>query len=482
MYFYLINRYDHNVLDIPDADHGTELQVRRRGMGAASQLWKWDDLGRLVSKTGLVAEVVIEVSKKKKGTRVHGLPAHNGLSQQWRVEDGLIKSNLNNKALGLYTDNQVRMYPPDYNPAEHWDFVPEECLEKYEHAVDYPDPFSEAVYWREVADNYMGTIIGCDIDKYEHIIQKACEVIETCAKHWDKVAKDTGIANTTGGAAGIVGGTMALVGLLLAPFSAGASLGLTAGGAALGAAGGATTLTGGIISHSWDDKESKKAKKAIAPAFRATLCLQGFLNEYTEKVGEAIKYLSTSKGKEIAGQVYTAEKIAKDVVKGVMTTYKVGKAVCKTYKHIHYAKEIKSLVTFIRADYYQVAKAGLATKAAASGVSIPKLALRGKTVFAGKTVLAAGSTAAKGLSGTLAVVGVAFGIYDVVSGSRKISNGSDLAKEFRKTAKDIKEQSNKLIEWYYCLQKREAFDYSDFDEYLEPADDYDYLDDSYEFL
>ena len=57
---------------------------------------------------------------------------------------------------------------------------------------------------------------------------------------------------------------MSLVGLFLAPFTAGASLALTAGGAALGVAGGATSLTGSLINQSWEKEDAKKYQKEFA--------------------------------------------------------------------------------------------------------------------------------------------------------------------------------------------------------------------------
>ena len=57
---------------------------------------------------------------------------------------------------------------------------------------------------------------------------------------------------------------MSLVGLILAPFTAGASLGLTVGGAVLGVAGGATSLTGSLINQSWEKEDAKKYQKEFA--------------------------------------------------------------------------------------------------------------------------------------------------------------------------------------------------------------------------
>ena len=66
-----------------------------------------------------------------------------------------------------------------------------------------------------------------------------------------------------GNAATTIGGALGLAGLFLAPFTAGASLGLTIAGGVIGAAGGATSLTASIIEKKWDKKENHKVQKAI---------------------------------------------------------------------------------------------------------------------------------------------------------------------------------------------------------------------------
>ena len=56
----------------------------------------------------------------------------------------------------------------------------------------------------------------------------------------------------------------------------------------------------------------------------------------------------------------------------------------------------------------------------------------------GKTLIIAGSTAAKVLSGSLAVLGIFTGIWDIVDGVSDI-NGSDHAKAYRDAGSQIKE-------------------------------------------
>ena len=72
-------------------------------------------------------------------------------------------------------------------------------------------------------------------------------VLRSCGNHIAKVVHDTGVARTAGGAVGVASGAMILGGLIAAPFTAGASLALTAGGVATGVGSAATTITAAII-------------------------------------------------------------------------------------------------------------------------------------------------------------------------------------------------------------------------------------------
>lgn len=328
---------------------------------------------------------------------------------------------------------------------QKWFIVPEGAWDDFKLVQANPNPLTRAQFWKNLADNYLNVIVGYSVDDYGVKVHEAIETVDDCATKLDKVAKDTGITETVGGSASVVGGGMAIAGLLLAPFTAGVSLGLTVAGAATGVAGAATTLTGNLINKHWDESEAKKVQEATEPVFRATLSLQGFLSEYIGKLKEAAEFLKTPEGEAIARDAYNLMELSKEAGAIAWNTYKIGNAVVTGVQHVKQAKQIKALVDFIQADYYALngARIGLATHAAAPGFTIPIL---------GKTLVAAGTTSAKVLSGSMAVLGVAFGIWDIVGGAKKIANGSELAKEFRKSSEDLKSESAKLIELYKELQ------------------------------
>ena len=99
---------------------------------------------------------------------------------------------------------------------------------------------------------------------FNRILGKRCGYkVNKLANHIDKVAYDTGVAKTTGGALGITSGLMAVGGILAAPFTAGASLALTIGGVATGVASGATTLTASVIKEQHLKADTEDIKKLV---------------------------------------------------------------------------------------------------------------------------------------------------------------------------------------------------------------------------
>ncbi|KAL9968187.1 hypothetical protein ACROYT_G026530 [Oculina patagonica] len=446
-YFYIVSQLNGYVLDISESKKGGDV-VNYPAHGGANQLWRWDTRSRFASKLGLVLD--ISGGNKAPGTHCIGWDAHDGLNQKWRFEEGSIKSNLNDLVIDVAWSSvkpgaSVIMW--DFHGASNqkWWCVPEDAWEDFKLVQANPNPLTRAQFWKNLADNYLDVIVGYSIDDYEAKVQKTIETLDDCASQLDKVAKDTGIAETVGGGASVAGGGMAIAGLLLAPFTGGLSLGLTVAGAVTGVAGAATTLTANLINKHWDEGEQKKVKEATEPVFRATLSLQGFISEYIGKLQEAAEFLKTPEGEAIARDAYNIMDLSKEAGSIAWNTYKIGNAVVTGVQHVKQAKQIKALVDFIQADYYALngARIGLSTHAAAPGFTIPIL---------GKTLVAAGTTTAKVLSGSMAIVGVAFGIWDIVGGAKKIANGSELADEFRKSAKDLKAETDKLIELYKELQ------------------------------
>lgn len=309
-----------------------------------------------------------------------------------------------------------------------------------------PDPLTTAAFWKTLVDEYLHVVIGYSINNYKSGVDKAIETIEESAKHLDDVAKDTGKVNTVGGIGSVAGGGMALAGLALAPFTGGLSLGLTVVGLT-STAGGITSLTGSIINTAWECSDAKKTRKATAPFYRATLGLQGLLNEYQKNFQEAAEFLATPVGQKIAIEAGNVVRRLNDGRKILWKCKSAVKVANSTWKHYKKSQDIKSLVKVIKFDFYKLSKSTHALNAAAPEVKIP---------IVGKTFITAGSTSAKLLSSCVAVLGIGFGALDIADGVKKIKDGSELARVLRKSAREFEKETRKLIDRYEEIQKMNA--------------------------
>ena len=408
--------------------------------GGPNQLWRWDEDCRLVSKSGLVAD--IKGKSKKAGAVCHAWIPHDGLNQKWRVEEGAIKSNLNGLVMDAMSQPvSMREHSDTACPSQKWFFIPENAWSDFQLVQADPNPLNKAQFWKHLADSYLDVIIGYNIEDYEDKVHKACEIIEWCSSKLDQVAKSSGIAKTVGGSAQIVGGGLAIAGIALFPFTAGASLGLTIAGMTTCAAGGVTSCGSSLVNQICDKRRKEEITKATAPLFRATLSLQGFLNEYIYFSKEATDLLKKAAGEAVANDVYARVQLAVEAGKVAGRFYRVGDAIHTGVKHLKEAKKIKALVNVIDFNAVNEAKIALAAKAAAPGFKL-----------FGKTIVASGTVGARALSGSLAGFGIVFGFMDIYGGAKKIKNGSELVEDFRKSSEVLRAESSKLIRLYKELQ------------------------------
>ena len=78
-YFFIVNQHYGLVLDISTGKKDGNL-ILREAHGGPSQLWRWDEDCRLVSKLGLVADV--KGKSKKAGAVCQAWDAHDRLNQK----------------------------------------------------------------------------------------------------------------------------------------------------------------------------------------------------------------------------------------------------------------------------------------------------------------------------------------------------------------------------------------------------------------
>ncbi|XP_005464923.1 apolipoprotein L3-like isoform X1 [Oreochromis niloticus] len=105
-------------------------------------------------------------------------------------------------------------------------------------------------------NSYISMTSGCQGELQEKIDELGC-----IADNLDKVSKGTKIAGITGGATTVAGGVAAAAGVILSPFTLGASLALTAVGVGVAAAGGVTGASAAIANKVNCNQDQKKIEK-----------------------------------------------------------------------------------------------------------------------------------------------------------------------------------------------------------------------------
>uniref|UniRef100_A0AAQ5Y533 Uncharacterized protein n=1 Tax=Amphiprion ocellaris TaxID=80972 RepID=A0AAQ5Y533_AMPOC len=105
---------------------------------------------------------------------------------------------------------------------------------------------------------YIKKMSECDETLKQHIHELRC-----VADNLDKVSKGTKIAGITGGATTVAGGVAAAAGVILSPFTLGASLALTAVGVGVAAAGGVTGASAAIANKVNMTQDKKKIDKTL---------------------------------------------------------------------------------------------------------------------------------------------------------------------------------------------------------------------------
>lgn len=231
--------------------------------------------------------------------------------------------------------------------------------------------------------------------------RKAINVLKEIVKDMDSAEFTGNVTNIVGGSVGVAGGAMVIGGLLLAPFTAGASF--VVAGAGLGASvlGGLTNITSDTIAKNYALRKCKEADDEI----KADKGRSDKLKNAEKKLAEAINDLQK---KADATQI-----------------------------------DIPSLHKIVRS---YITNDGLKVlKSVRPGVALARAGVRG----IGAVAMAAGRAIGK-VSGGLVVVGVVLDIWQIVSSSEDLSNGSksELGKGITKLISEW-EESLKAVQKYF---------------------------------
>ena len=235
-------------------------------------------------------------------------------------------------------------------------------------------------------------------------------VCQEHADHLEKFAKGSGIAKTVGGSVTVVSGGLAILGVILSPFTVGASLGLTIGGIAGGIVGSGTTIGATIA----------KDHNIVSDQKKITESLKTF--EHQDKVVSTLLKGVKDNVKKISEIIESG--ICDIILRQIKTTG--GGGIGLIVKGFQLGDTIVDTVNIV-------------TKFASIADDIVVISAE----TAGRTAVAAGSTTAKVFSGIFAGVGILFGAYDIYSGVNDIK-GSEIAEKFRKFSKEYDEETRCL--------------------------------------
>ncbi|MCJ8739714.1 hypothetical protein PDJAM_G00050410 [Pangasius djambal] len=177
--------------------------------------------------------------------------------------------------------------------------------------------------------------------------------LEEAAVELDKMKKGSNISTVAGSSVGIAGGVLSIVGLALAPVTAGVSLALTLTGAGLGVTSGVNGIVTGITEIAVNSHHGKNANDIFSSFMGDVKKILVFMEEVVSSDGP------------IAGP------------HGVTTAFKVGKlAVCAggVGKGIDAIADAASAVKKLRSEEVISQAVNLGLQEAKAGRSIPKLA------------------------------------------------------------------------------------------------------------
>jgi hypothetical protein len=212
---------------------------------------------------------------------------------------------------------------------------------------------------------------------------------------------------------GITGGVMMGAGLMLAPFTAGFSLFLTAGGAAMEVGAAGTTLAAMLVKDQNIKTDIERVDAAFKRIAQTDKEFSEVLNIIQDNVSLMRKYYQVVDVQGFLQMVTNknAEELAEIEIKG----YAIGAGGYKLY--------IKNAVQGIRAMALAV-QVDIAAMELTATTAATNMAAPGVNIF-GKVLIAAGSTSAKLLGAAFALLGIGFGINDMVQGIKDINGSSD---------------------------------------------------------
>ncbi|XP_063045203.1 apolipoprotein L4 isoform X1 [Engraulis encrasicolus] len=177
--------------------------------------------------------------------------------------------------------------------------------------------------------------------------------LEESARQLDNMKFGANISTVAGSSVGVVGGVLSIVGLALAPVTAGVSLALTLSGVGLGVTSGVNSLVTGITEMAVNKKHGTEAQNTF----------QRFMED-VQKLGDCLEMVGSLEGNAL---VLAEQNVAVGVGKAMGTACAIG-------KQIDALVDSASAVKLIQTEEVAVTAMNLLVQEAKAGRNIPKLA------------------------------------------------------------------------------------------------------------
>ena len=238
---------------------------------------------------------------------------------------------------------------------------------------------------------------GFSIEDYMKNRKDFAEKCKNLELHIRNSVKNTGIAKVTGGSVGIASGSCVLLGVILSPFTFGASLGLTIAGVTGGIASAATTIGSSVAQTAIIVKAKNELKEFLMQFEAQELVVTKLLENIHDGINKVKALESGTQFCTLDDQIYN------------LTVKSISLVNSFAWNGVELGKTIYQTVNFVG-------------EAAEAGAAIPV-----RAVAAAMT-----STAAKVCSGIFAGVGIGINIYDICDGAQDINSSkcADAFEEF----------------------------------------------------
>ncbi|XP_030197716.1 apolipoprotein L2 [Gadus morhua] len=198
---------------------------------------------------------------------------------------------------------------------------------------------------------FQGESVSGFVDQFSECLPRMLEFLdemEGCAVQLDRMKKGSKISSVAGSSVGAVGGVMTLVGLALAPWTAGASLGLTYWGLGMGVTSGVNSIVTAVTETAVNGVQNSKASGDLQSFMKDVESIQASLDTVINQRESEFEEGNWDKAKVVKGVLKEAQiSPGVDKMKEAIIKVVIRSAVKNTAKKI-------GTVLFIGLDIYTI--------------------------------------------------------------------------------------------------------------------------------